>query len=86
MLLDKQKLREVLVSLDRVELVPIPDYGDAYPLDIFFSLVKSNILTSEDGVGCYATDKGMINKRINLKEMAEGTYDERWTHVIWFNK
>jgi hypothetical protein len=52
----------------------------------FVRSVKDNFFTDYDGSGYYATDNQMSDLRLDLSAIARGEFDERFSHVVWFNK
>lgn len=60
-------------------LMPILDFQNA---------CKANALTDDDGIGYLATSGYMTNMVVSPLDFArdKASYDERFTHVIWYNK
>lgn len=68
-------------------LAPLPDYGDLMTLDEFISCVRLDLFTDDDGGGCYyATEAGMSYEEVSPSDIRCGIINNKWTHVVWFNK
>ena len=74
------------IATPDVKLEPIPDYGDLMSIDEFVSCCESGCMMDYDGTGYYATSDQMTRVQVFPSEVSEGKIDERWSHVVWFNR
>lgn len=63
-------------------LEKLPSFGDLFTLKDFDEMANSGGITDDDGVGYYATERGLSRKHDCF-----GDDRPKWaTHVMWFNK
>ncbi len=78
-------LRQVQ-KLQPVELEDIPEYGDKMSVEDFVEACYDGAFTDDDGTGYYATEDKMTRIVVNPSNISMETFDDRWSHVVWFNK
>ena len=59
----------------------IPNYADLYTLADFTDMVRSGLITNDDGTGYYATPAEMTDIRVDCASLTND-----FSHVAWFNK
>jgi hypothetical protein len=64
----------------------IPDYGDHMTLEVFINACKSGGFIDYDGYGQYATETKMSNEIVCPSDIESGNINEKYTHVVWFNR
>jgi len=69
-----------------VKFEKIPDYSDKMTIKEFTELVEGGMFIDGDGHGYYATETEMTDIAILPSMITNKNIDERWSHVIWFNK
>lgn len=62
------------------------DEGLHITLKDFVSQCKQYSFVDSDGHGVYASPCRRFKKSIKPSECVAGTFDKRFTHVLWFNK
>jgi hypothetical protein len=65
---------------------PIPPYGELFTIEEFKRLVRNGEFSSCDGCAEYATETHATNVFANPDEIHDDIIDERFTHIIWYNK
>ena len=88
-------VKEKLFFIDkaiRLKSEPVLTYGKEwkgklYGLDVFKSMcLKGEILTDEDGIGYYATEKTKSDIEVRPSDFKYDLYRTDFTHVLWFDK
>lgn len=69
-------------SIKPTRLIPIPSYGVHMTMDEFIGLINYNVLTPDDGHGCWATDM-VMDDNSNVFVLQKPNWA---THVVWFNR
>ena len=70
----------------KLQLKPLPDYGDHMLLAEFVDCCRSRSFCDNDGTGYYATDNAISGKQVSPSEVIRGAVDNSFSHVMWFNK
>jgi hypothetical protein len=69
-----------------VTLSKIPSYGEKLTLEEFENaVIQCGAFNDEDGCGYYATKSKMTNIQVLPSHCAK-KLDQKWSHIIWFNK
>lgn len=76
----------ILEKIAEEKIEPIPDYGDLMTIENFKELCESQMFTDYDGSGYYSDGKIMTRIPASPFEITNGKIDDRWSHVVWFNK
>ena len=63
----------------------IPDYGYHREIEAFKKECEAGAFNDYDGHGCFATATEMSDFPFAPSELSD-PIDEKWTHVVWFNK
>jgi hypothetical protein len=58
-----------------------PDYGDLFTMDAFKKEVSRGYIMDYDGTGSYSDGEYIYHDILTVCEL-----DERYTHVMWYNK
>jgi hypothetical protein len=76
------------MGIIQVKMKPLPDYGEHMTREEFLGAVETNFFFDYDGDGQYATATEMSDVRIwPSKVRTDGSgWDERFTHIVWFNR
>jgi hypothetical protein len=69
-----------------VNFEKIPDYGYKMTLKEFIEDVDYGTFVDYDGHGYYATETEMTDIVVFPSMIINKNIDERWSHVVWFNK
>lgn len=69
---------------DKME--PIPEYGYLMTMEEFIETVKCGFFIDYDGYGCYSDGKEISQGSVCPSDVAKGTVDMKWSHVVWFNR
>ena len=69
-----------------VKFGKIPEYGDKMTLKEFIEAVDCGMFIDYDGHGYYATENEMTDIAVLPSMIINKNIDERWSHVVWFNK
>jgi hypothetical protein len=78
--------QEVLNRLLDVELKPLSEYGELFTKEEFLQAIDDGLFVSDDGSGYYAFKDSQSNIEIIIPMLHCGFFDNRFTHVMWFNK
>lgn len=70
----------------KFEEIPKPEDGEHMTMLEFIDAVKHAVFTDDDGIGRYATETQMTNISVSPSYIFLRNIDERWSHVVWFNK
>lgn len=70
----------------KYEPLPDPEDGEHMTIQDFTQATKDNFFTEDDGTGYYATETQMTNKVIVIQDTITRKLDDRFSHVVWFNK
>ena len=65
---------------------PIPDYGTLMTLTEFTEDCKLGCLINYDGYGYYSDGKTMTEILIRPSDVMSGRVNQKYTHVVWFNR
>ena len=69
-----------------VKFEKIPNYGDKIPIKEFIEEVDCGMFIDYDGHGYYATETEMTDIVVFPSMIINKNIDNRWSHVVWFNK
>ena len=72
--------------LEGITLESIPDYGDRMTLAEFVSTCMCGGFIDSDGFGNYAFANECTSLEIYPSHVHKNKIDQRFTHVVWFNK
>ena len=64
----------------------IPSYGKLMTLKEFIENVKSGCFVNYDGYGYYSDGKEMSDELVRPSDVRNGGVNDKWTHVVWFNR
>lgn len=64
----------------------IPDYGDVFVLNDFLEMCKDGSIIDYDGIGYYGYSDKMSRVQAIPSEILKEGINDKFTHVIWFNK
>lgn len=64
----------------------VPDYGDLLTKEDFIKAVNTKCLIDYDGWGNYSNEKEMSNVEVYPSLFKRSGWDDRFTHVVWFNR
>lgn len=73
-------------NLQPVKLEDIPEYGDKMTVAEFLYAANTELFIDSDGIGYYATKDKLTRIVARPSDLSMGIIDNRWSHVIWFNK
>lgn len=59
---------------------------DVMTIENFEGACKDMFFTDYDGFGCLALKDRKSEISISPSEILSGNYDERYTHIVWYNK
>ncbi len=65
---------------------PLPDYGDLFTMKEFVRDCEKGYLTNYDGHGFLAASNQMSNIIVHPSTRHHYANDNRFTHVMWFNR
>lgn len=80
------KFVDYIKYLQPITFEQIPDYGDKMTIQDFKEAVILGALVDSDGCGRYASENEMTDLVVQPSDYFKNTIDERFSHVIWFNK
>lgn len=72
--------------MKKITWKPLPDYGDLITIEDFEYAVLHNAFIDYDGYGYYAMKDKMSDVKIWPSKFEEKGRDNRFTHVVWFNR
>ena len=81
-----QGLEFGLEQIKEITWRPIPEYGDLMTIEEFTQDCKDGNFTNYDGVGHYSLKDKVSNIGVSCLFVRLGIIDDRFTHVMWFNK
>lgn len=64
----------------------LPDYGEQMTVGDFVEACKQHSFVNDDGTGRWAMADKISDIYVDCREVAKGLIDNRFTHVVWFNK
>jgi len=73
-------------KMQPIKYSPIPDYGDKMTINDFKENVDCGLFVDNDGHGYYATEDQITNLVVLPSDYFKNLIDERFSHVVWFNK
>jgi len=73
-------------KLQPVKLEDISEYGDKMTISEFIEAAYEGAFSDDDGIGYYATEDKMTRIVASPSSLSMGIFDDRWSHVVWFNK
>ena len=71
--------------MEDYDLVDIPDYGDVMTVQEFYECCAVGLFIDYDGSGRYVEDGKMASIGVSPSSILK-KIDERFTHVVWFNR
>jgi len=77
---------KVEVGPDPIKWESIPDYGAHMTREEFTRHCVDGMFIDDDGFGEYATDLQVSDIKVHPSDVRGGLWDERFTHVVWYNK
>ena len=76
---------EQMNDLELTEEIQEEDKTYLIPMSEFIEHCMNEDLINYDGIGFYATETMRTEKEIFPNDVADyGSYDERYSHVLWF--
>lgn len=67
-------------------LRPIPEGADVFTLQNFVAACLCRAFVNDDGSGYYGTEEEMSRLAAVPSRITQYDIDDRWSHVIWFDK
>ena len=65
----------------------LDDIGDLIPMDVFVDGCKNGpCFIDYDGYGYYAFENCQTKIVIKPSDVTSGDYDQRFSHVMWYNR
>lgn len=65
---------------------PLPNYGEHMNVEDFIVSCEAGAFLDYDGHGEYATEVECTTIIVHPSDVTKGKVDERWTHIMWYNK